>query len=55
MYIVRCKSRISGTESICQKDGQILRFENKEEAEKYADECRDFMGMNYHYWVAKAE
>lgn len=51
-YIVACKSRISGFESVCKdKKGNVLTFPTKEAAEKFAKESRDMMSINYHYWV----
>ena len=54
-YIVGCKSRISGNQSICKKEGKIIYFTDKKEAEQYAEKCRNDMGLNYHYWVEEAE
>lgn len=51
MYIVACKSMISGFQSVCKDDNGIIKFETREAAEEYARKCRDLMSINYHYWV----
>lgn len=53
MYVVKCKSNFSGFSSVCKEDGKVLKFEKQEDAEKYAEESRQLMGINYHYWVAE--
>lgn len=55
IYIVRCRSYISGIESVCKRNGKILVFNNKEDAEKYAEARRNEMGLNFHYWVEPKE
>lgn len=52
IYIVACKSRMSGRQSVCKNEkGEWIKFKTKEEAEEYARKRRDDMGINYHYWV----
>lgn len=52
LYIVACKSRFSGIQSVCKNEnGEYIKFKTKEEAEDYARKRRDDMGSNYHYWV----
>lgn len=51
-YIVACKSRLSGRESICKDEsGNVLTFKTEDAAEEFARESREFMSINYHYWV----
>lgn len=53
MYIVACKSRMSGYQSVCRNENRFIKFKDKKEAEEYAKKMRDKMGLSYHYWVEK--
>lgn len=53
-YQVNCRSNFSGL-SVCKENGKIKYFEDRESAEKYAKECRDSFGVNYHYWVKEVD
>ena len=50
IYVIKCKSNLSGIHSVCHEDGNIKKFTDKEKAEEYAKKCRD-RSMWYHYWV----
>jgi hypothetical protein len=53
-YVVKCRSRYTGCESIVKdKSGNIRMFDTYESAERYAKDCREFMGIGYHYWAVE--
>lgn len=47
-YLIGCRSRISGQESIMKSNGKVVKFKMRHYAEKYAAKYRT---MDYHYWV----
>lgn len=53
-YYVACKSNFSNIRSSCKdENGKVLYFASETEAKEYAEECRNRIGINYHYWVEK--
>lgn len=51
MYIVKCKNKIAGVETVCRKKGKNIIFDKENDARIYAEYCQKQVGNTFLYWT----